>query len=111
MSKVFYDHLILIPEVLSELDKYVSDPEEKTELIDLINQSLHHHTLDIILTHLSQDKHEQFLTRLKATPHDPSLLAFLKKEIKSDIESTIKVQAQLIKKEILAEIKKAKLKK
>ena len=39
---------------------------------------------------------------------DPELLAFLKKEIRSDIESEIKIQAKKIKAEILAEITKSK---
>lgn len=111
MTKTFYDHLTVIEEVLSELNNYSIDPLEKAELIDLIDQNLHNHTLDIILTHLPEDKHETFLHSFKTAPHDPALLAFLKQEIKTDIESAIKVQARKIKQEILAEIKKAKIKK
>lgn len=110
MSKVFYDHLILLEEVIAELDRYKLDPVERTELINLADQHLHHHVLNIILTHLPKDLHPEFLNRLQSAPHDQALMAFLKQEIKTDIESAIKVQAKKIKAEILIEITKAKLK-
>ena len=91
----FFDHLIIIDEAISALDAYDLPSQERAELVDLIHQTTHHHILN-------------FLTKFQATPHDPELLAFLKREIKADIESEIKIQAVRIKKEILAEIKKSR---
>ena len=86
----FFDHLILIDEVTSALDAYDLPSQERAELVDLIHQTTHHHILNVILNHLPKHHHENFLTKFQAAPHDPELLAFLKKEIKADIESEIK---------------------
>lgn len=104
----FYDSLITIDEVTSALDAYDLPADEREELVGLIHQTAHHHVLNIILNHLPKVHHESFLTSFQAAPHDPELLAFLKKEIKSDIESEIRIQAKKIKAEILAEIKKSR---
>ena len=104
----FFDHLIIIDEAISALDAYDLPSQERAELVGLIHQTTHHHILHVILNHLPKHHHENFLTKFQAAPHDPELLAFLKKEIKADIESEIKIQAKKIKAEILAEIKKSK---
>jgi len=108
MSQLFFDHLILIEEVSSQLDEFTLDPEEKAEIIDLIDQTLHHHTLNVIFNLLPIEKHADFVDMFKKTPHDKALLEYLKKEIKTDIEAEIKKQAERIKKEIMVEVHKAK---
>ncbi|MBI2008220.1 hypothetical protein HYS82_01030 [Candidatus Amesbacteria bacterium] len=44
----FYDKLIFIDEITSELE----ESEDREELITIIRETFHHHVLDIILTHL-----------------------------------------------------------
>jgi len=107
-AKIFYDHLTITQEVTVELDRYHIDVSEKEELIQLVDETMHHRILDLILRNLPQDKHEMFLTNFHKAPHDPSLLEFLKKEISVDFEKQIADEANKIKKEILAEIKRAK---
>ena len=104
----FYDHLVVLDEITSELNVYDLPPEERIEILGLIHHTTHQHLLNVILNHLPKHHHENFLTKFQATPHDPELLAFLKREIKADIESEIKIQAVRIKKEILAEITKSR---
>ena len=104
----FYDHLVLIEEVTSVLDVYDLPPDEREEILGLINHTTHQHILNVILNHLPQEHHENFLTKFQSSPADLELLAFLKKEIKADIESEIRIQAKKIKAEILSEIKKSK---
>ena len=108
MSKVFYDHLIFIEEITSELDS--ADPEEREELVDLIDQTLHHHVLDLILTHLPQEQHQDFVTRLHTAPHDVTIIDYLKIHI-PDIESKITTHAAKIKKHLLSDIRKSKKRK
>lgn len=107
MDKTFLDHLIVIEEVTSELDAYDFPADERDEILGLIHHTTHQHILNVILNHLPKAHHESFLTKYQAAPHDPELLVFLKKEIKADIESEIRLQAKKIKAEILAEIKKS----
>ena len=108
MAKIFYDHLVAIEDIVVELDKHELHLEEREELISLADQTLHHHVLDVILTHLPKDKHPEFLEKFHATPHDEKLLEYLKKEIEEDIEMKIKEEAKKVKKEILAEIRRSK---
>ena len=108
MSKVFYDHLIVLQEVITVIDAHSVDPQEREELIDLADQTLHHHTLNVILNHLPKEHHQSFLSRFYEKPHDETLMQFLKENIVADIEKEIKIQADRVKKEILAEIKKAR---
>ncbi|KKU29260.1 MAG: hypothetical protein UX80_C0004G0036 [Candidatus Amesbacteria bacterium GW2011_GWA2_47_11b] len=108
MAKTFLDHLIVLEEVTSELDVYDLPADEREEILGLIHHTTHQHLLNVILNHLPKEHHEPFLTKFQKAPHDPELLAFLKKEIKADIESEIRIQAKKIKAEILAEIKKSK---
>ena len=106
MSKIFYDHLTLHEEITAKLDIQHLDPQEREELVDLIDQTLHHHVLDLILTHLPREHHADFVSRLHAAPHDLSLLDYLKTHI-PDIEAKISSHAAKVKKEILSDIKKS----
>ncbi len=103
--KAFYSHLVIIEDVLTELDNWDIPVEEKAELVTLIEQTLHHHTLNIILSHLPEELHDEILTKMEDSPGDSKLMELIKKEIKVDIEEAIKNQAARIKKEILQEIR------
>ena len=106
MAKIFYDHLVVIDEVTTLLDSL--DTESRNEIISLIDQTLHHHILDTILTHLPKEHHETFLERFHKAPHDPELLVFLKEYAVVDIEKAISEKAKKVKKSLLSEIKKSK---
>ena len=106
MSKIFYDHLINIEEIVLELDGYELTFEEKDEFINLIDGTLHHHTLQVILDLLPQEHHQDFLDQFYQAPHDQNLITYLKEKITDEIEKRIEEKAVEIKKEILLEIKK-----
>ena len=108
MQKIFYDHLVMREEIVEELGRYKIDAVELDELIQLANETLHHHVLDVILTHLPKEKHEEFLTKFHQAPHDEKLLEYLRVETGIDIEGKIKERAQIAKKELLAEIKRSR---
>lgn len=107
MNKIFYDHLIYREEVIAAIDKHKIAVEEREELVQLADETLHHHVLDVILSNLPQEKHEEFLVKFHNTPFDEKLLDYLKKEI-ADIEEKIATEAKKVKSELLAEIKRAK---
>ncbi len=108
MSKIFYDHLINLEEVILTLDGQSIDEEEKEELVGLIDQTLHHRILKLILDHLPKEHHEAFLSRFHQAPHDPGLLVFIKEKVTVNIEEVICTEACCAKKEILSEIKKSR---
>jgi hypothetical protein len=111
MAKLFYDHLVVREEIDIELDKFAIDAEEKAELIELIDQTLHHHVLNVIFNHLPKDKHPEFVKKLHGSPCDLELIDYLKIYAHPEIESKIRDQAAKIKKEIMGEIKKSTHKK
>ncbi len=104
MGKIFYDHLIVREEIIRELEGYEMQAVERDELIQLVDETLHHHTLDVILTHLPKEKHREFLEKFHKAPHDQALLDYLKTETGIDIEGEIKKRAADTKKELLEEI-------
>jgi radical SAM superfamily enzyme len=106
MAKLFYDHLIKIEEVSEELGKYRLTAVEREEILNTIDEHIHHRVLDVILQKLPREKHEVFLHQLHDGPQKLELLEELKKEIK-DLEKLIGQEGEKIKKEILAEIKRA----
>lgn len=110
MSKIFYDHLVLREEITAELDLHSLELEEREELLQLIDETLHHTTLNVILNHLPKEHHREFITKFHAAPYDEKLLDYLQKHVSVDIKSEIAAQAAKIKKEILAEIKKSRKK-
>ena len=111
MSHIFYDHLVNRHELTAEIDNYELEAEDRQELLDLIDETLHHHILNVILNHLPKDHHVEFMILLKTAPHDPQILEFIKPKITIDIESEIIIQAAKVKKEIVTEITKSRLKK
>ncbi len=106
--KVFYSHLVVVEEVTSELDKWSINGEEKSEMIKLIEETLHNHTLNVILNHLPGHKHQTFLENFEKNPENNDLMQMLKSEISADIEAAIKTQADRIKKELLLEIRRSR---
>lgn len=108
MTKIFYDHLTVIEEVTTELDLYKISPDEREELVRIVDETMHHRILDLILTHLPKDKHHTFLTGFHQNPQDLKHLEFLRREISAEIDQKIKEEAKKVKQEILAEIKRAR---
>lgn len=106
MAKIFYDHLIETHEIIAEIDRHKIDVVEREEIIQLVFENTHNRILHTILDNLPKHKHEEFLVRFHKEPHDPSLLDYLKKEVKN-IEELIRKEATKLKKEIFADIKHA----
>ncbi len=108
MAKLFYDHLIIIEEIVAVLDTHNLSPKDKQTFLELIDKTMHHHILDAILTHLPEEHHETFLKKLHGAPHDPNIMSFLKEHSSVDIEKEILKQANTVKKTLLKEIEKVK---
>lgn len=108
MSKLFYDHLIVIGEVATILDGL--DPKDRSEFLALIDETLHHHVLDVILTHLPKEHHDPFLERFHQAPHDKTLLTYLSEKTTVNIEDAITERVEEVKLQTLSAINRAKRK-
>lgn len=92
MSKLFFDHLVVLEEVDSEIKKVAQSKEEKEELWDLVDEAVHHRVLDTILDKLHHSHHEEFLEKFHKAPYDEALMGYLKEKIGGNIEEIIKAE-------------------
>ena len=52
MSKLFYDHLIVIEEVVAVLDEHKVKDTDKAKILALVDSTLQHEILDAIFSYL-----------------------------------------------------------
>lgn len=104
MSKLFYDHLIAIDDVVFELDRYEIPQSDREQFMEMLDEVLHHHIVDTILLYLPHEHHSYFLERFAREPHHSSILDFVKEKTKVDIENEIKRTVEYVKKKVLKDI-------
>lgn len=105
MSKIFYDHLIILTEVETEIKSMAESEEERHELWQIVDEIIHHRVLGCIMDKLPHGYHDEFLERFHKTPHDESLIDYLKEKINEDVEVFIRKEINKLEKEIISEIK------
>ncbi len=110
MANLFYDHLIGFEEIIAVIEEQNLSANDRRQLLDLIDKTIHHHILDEILTHLPYERHKEFLDRLTLAPSDRGLLIFIKQIAVVDIEKAIQKRATEVKKEFLADIRSSQKK-
>ena len=106
MSKLFYDHLIVIEEIVAVLDEHKLKPAEKAKILELMDATLQNEILDVIFTYLPREKHEEFLEKFHAAPHDTRLMQYLRDNSPVNIELAILDRANKTKKKFLREVNK-----
>lgn len=104
MAKLFYDHLIIWEKLTRSLDTLGADGEERLQIIEIIEESLHTEILIVVLEHLPREKHEEFLDLFHAAPHDESHLAYIKKHGHTDIEEKIRKKSDELIEEIILDL-------
>lgn len=91
MSKLFFDHLIVLDEVELEIKKTGVSKEEQEELWGIVDEIVHHKVFDAILSRLPREHHEEFLGMFHAAPHDEKFIfEYLKVKIGDNIEDLLK---------------------
>lgn len=106
MSKLFYDHLIVIEEIVAVLDEHKLKARDRAKILELMDATLQHEILDAILTYLPREKHEEFLEKFHRTPHDAGLVQYLKDNSAVNIELAILDRANKTKRKLLKELTK-----
>ncbi|OGM28571.1 hypothetical protein A2962_03080 [Candidatus Woesebacteria bacterium RIFCSPLOWO2_01_FULL_39_61] len=105
MSKIFYDHLIIIEEIDFIIRNAAESSEEKEELWKLVDEIIHHRILERILNRLPEKRHKEFLERFHLAPHDESHILYLQEKTGEDIEKIIKKEVNELEKELLSLVK------
>lgn len=110
MSKLFYDHLIILQEVEAEIKKSAETEEERHELWQLVDEIVHSRVFERILDKLPSEHHEEFLDKFHKAPYDEGIINFLKEKIGENIEEIIRVEIGDLAFEILQDIRGKALK-
>lgn len=104
--KHFYTHLVEIESIIIELDKLDLSVEQKTHLTSLIDSSLHHTILDVVLSQLSAQDKIIFLSHLQEGEHD-KIWQFLNEKV-DGVEEKIKKVAEDLKVQLHKDLKETK---
>ncbi|KKQ43406.1 MAG: hypothetical protein US60_C0002G0014 [Microgenomates group bacterium GW2011_GWC1_37_8] len=105
MSKIFYDHLIILEEIEVHIGNIAKTFEEKEEIWKLIDELIHYRVFNLILDHLPRDHNEEFIEKFHKAPYDGRLLTFINERTQQDMEKVIRQEIKLLENEILEEIK------
>ena len=108
MTKLFYDHLIMIDDLFDEIHLLEISVDEKQSLKQMIDEMTHHAVLTHVLDILPRTHHEEFLEKFHTSPFDVQLILYLEEKSGKNIHSEILTIGEKLKKEIRSEIKKHK---
>jgi len=104
MSKIFYDHLIVLEEIDIAIRGIAETSEEREEIWKLVDEIIHQRVLSIILTRLPQEHHKFFLEKFYETPYDDALMSFLQERMSDSVEHLIREEVLEIQKELIKEM-------
>lgn len=106
---VFYDHLVGLDEMHSELADFELPFRDHYELLNQADSILHNEILNVILIILPVDYHEQFLKGFNERPQDHQHLVYLR-QFDPGIDEKIQETARKTKEKIKEDLKKVKKK-
>jgi hypothetical protein len=110
MSKIFYDYLVILEKVDTEIKCISETSEEKEELWGLVDRIVNQRVMISILDRLPLEFHEEFLNQFGKSPHSQSHIGYLNSRIEFSedeerIEEVIKKETELLEEELLGEIR------
>ena len=108
-DKHFYSHLVEFDSIVIELNKMNLTEGEKTHLLGIIDESLHHTVLDAVLSQLSEEDKKVFLEHVISNDHN-KIWKHLNSKV-DNIEEKIKIAAHDLKKKLHEDVKEAGKKK
>lgn len=97
---VFYDQLVGLHSVRPHLEQYLSSEDEIQEVLEHLDQTLHHVVFEVIFAELPPHVHEPFLIRFQQNPSDPQHLVFLRQYI-PHIEQAIQEASETSKQKFI----------
>lgn len=107
MSKLFFDHLVVMERIELHINKNSASNEEKAELWNLVDDIVQTRVMDVILTKLPSKHHDEFLEKFSNFPHDERLLDYLKEKVE-DIELEIQKEVKSLESEFMSTKSKKK---
>lgn len=107
-KKLFYNHLVTIDSLVTELDLLELSEDEKNHLIEIAATSIHYSVLDISLSELNSEDQNTFMAHINAGEHEEAW-QFLKEKA-GDIDQKIIEKAEELKNQFRKDIDELKKK-
>jgi hypothetical protein len=104
MAIVFYDPFIDWQKLTDALDEFGIEGEERLEVIEHAEHTIHTEILIVFVTLLPAEKHQPFVEQFHAAPHDPKHIDFIVEHTKADVESVVRQRTDQILNEIVSEL-------
>lgn len=104
MAIIFYDHLFSKAEVVDLINQVEEAENLRGRLHQLVDDILYQGIVNMILTRLSDKKHDLFLEMLHERPYDTEIILFLREHVHPDIETDIKTEAEKLLGSILKDM-------
>ncbi len=104
---VFYDHLVGLDDIHSELADFDLSFKQHYDLLNIADSTLHNEVLSVILVILPVEHHEAFLKDFNDRPDDQAHLVFLR-QFDPEIDGKIREAAHKAKTKIKEDLNKVK---
>lgn len=108
MSKLFFDHLIVLEELEGKIDAVAKNQDERDELWAIVDELVHHRALGTVLDKLPNKYHQEFLEKFHQAPYDEGLMEYLKEKIGENIEELLRQELGSLAYELLSDFSQAK---
>lgn len=105
MSRLFFDHLVVLTKVDLHIKRSAESEEERTELWRIVDEIVQREVLDSILSVLDKEHHKEFVTKFLEKPHDRELIDYLNIKTEGKALAAIKIRVKELGSEILEIIK------
>jgi len=106
MSKLFFDHLLVLDEVEVEIKRSASSREEREELWGLVDDIVNPKVFETILNKLPREHHEEFVEIFHKCPYDEEVIfGYLKAKTGQNLEEELRKELEGIGADILKELR------
>lgn len=104
---MFYSDLVEIETIIIALDEMKLDDHHKKHLSSLVDSTIHHTIMDLILSKLEPTDRAEFIKLYNQDPKNKEIRKFLNDKI-DGIDNEIKTAAKKLKEELHQDIKESK---
>lgn len=107
MTNIFYWHLVELSPVKTELTGRGVEEADLVEILDHVEEIIHHRTLNLIYDNLPYQHHREFSNRFAKSPQSRDLLDFINEKSGKNLNLEIEKNIKETIREILKELKLA----
>lgn len=102
---LFYSHLLSDLEKIHEaIEQLPVSKKEKHEAKKMVEQTIYHTVVDLILEHLHEDHHERILLQIYRTPDDRAILNLVNTLSGKNVEMILQAHLQELQIKLLEDL-------